>query len=534
MTPPTATYPSLLLLLLLLLLALPLFFLCSSPDPQPATNPTAVVNAAAAGKFFPSERDALIVLRDSLTSSADLHYNWTGAPCYRHRSRWLGILCADSHVVGIVLESIHFAGILPAGAFRNLTRLSTLILHENDLYGGLPDLGGLAHLQEAVLSRNRFAGTIPEVLVSLPGLSRLELQENLLRGKIPPFDQKTLVVFNASFNFLDGRIPQTPVLQRFTIASFDHNPGLCGKPTKTPCMPAPAVAEEASPSYGRFGLALTWISVGLSAIIFLIALASLFFLCFSKIRSAVVNRGRGDSGEPRRVRTELEASGLAEEPTLRFFGDGEAPFSSEDLERSEPLAIGTGPNGRTYSVRLPSGMVVAVKRMREVGELSTDDVQSQRVPHGNLKSWNVVVNINLRNRFDCFDCKLVHFGLLPVTGPEHGRHLAIRCSPEFRQMDWPEMGRKMDVYCFGLLIVELVTGEEPVDAGDVLVNLARRLRGEVWVLDVNLARERESHGDIFRLLNIGLECLSPEPARRPEMSEVVPRIEALNGGEFAG
>lgn len=55
-------------------------------------------------EYYPEERDALMLIRDSLNSSVNLHGNWTGPPCIDNRSRWIGITCSNWHVVQIVLE----------------------------------------------------------------------------------------------------------------------------------------------------------------------------------------------------------------------------------------------------------------------------------------------------------------------------------------------------------------------------------------------------------------------------------------------
>lgn len=193
------------------------------------------VNNVNGSEFFHEERDSLIQLRDSLTSISNLHSNWTGPPCHKDQSRWLGITCSDSHVIGIDLQGIELTGTLLSTSFQNITFLTNLSLSNNALHGDLPTLKGLVHLRVVSLSKNRFFGSIPIEYVSLSNISQLELQDNLLNGSIPLFEQQSLIVFNVSYNFLQGKIPQTSVLQRFPSSSFDNNLELCGKPLNKPC-----------------------------------------------------------------------------------------------------------------------------------------------------------------------------------------------------------------------------------------------------------------------------------------------------------
>lgn len=185
---------------------------------------------------FPNERNALVHLRDILNSTANLHSNWTGSPCQRNKSRWTGIGCTNGRVTRLVLDGLHVTGSIPQTLLQNLTFLSKLSLRNNSIRGPLPDLSRLKNLQFLFLSRNLFSGSIPiSYANNLPKLTKLELQENHLQGSIPPFDQRTLVAFNVSYNRLNSSIPETLVLERFSASSFDNNPNLCGKPLDVQC-----------------------------------------------------------------------------------------------------------------------------------------------------------------------------------------------------------------------------------------------------------------------------------------------------------
>lgn len=194
-------------------------------------------------ELYHEERNSLIRLRDSLRSIVNLHSNWTGPPCYKGRSRWIGITCSGSNVVGIVLEGIQLTGSLPPDVLTNVTYLSNLSLRNNALHGNLPNLNSLMYLQIVDLSLNRFSGSIPTGFTTLPQLNDLKLQDNLLNGTIPPFNQSGLFSFNVSHNFLSGRIPETPVLKTFPKNSFDHNLALCGDVLGKPCNEAQAHPE---------------------------------------------------------------------------------------------------------------------------------------------------------------------------------------------------------------------------------------------------------------------------------------------------
>uniref|UniRef100_A0A7N0T5Y4 Uncharacterized protein n=1 Tax=Kalanchoe fedtschenkoi TaxID=63787 RepID=A0A7N0T5Y4_KALFE len=49
----------------------------------------------------------------------------------------------------------------------------------------------------------------------------------VIDGSIPPFNQDSLAVFNVSSNNLDGQIPGTSALRRFSKSSFDKITQAC-------------------------------------------------------------------------------------------------------------------------------------------------------------------------------------------------------------------------------------------------------------------------------------------------------------------
>lgn len=209
---------------------------------------TQVAALVVAQEYYPKERDALLLLRDSVSSTANLHSNWTGPPCTGNRTRWAGIACFNNHVVHLVLESIDMAGSLPPTFLQDVVYLSKVSFRNNSLTGYLPRLGSLVYLQFVFLSHNLFSSYIPmEYAYTIPSLERMELQQNKLHGEIPPFDQPNLIVLNVSYNDLLGQIPQTPVLISMPPSAYQGNPHLCGKPLSRPC-PVPYVVPSPSPT----------------------------------------------------------------------------------------------------------------------------------------------------------------------------------------------------------------------------------------------------------------------------------------------
>lgn len=150
---------------------------------------------------------------------------------------------------------------------------------------------------------------------------------------------------------------------------------------------------------------------------------------------------------------------------------------------------------------------------------------SHKVPHSNLKTSNVLIHSR-------HDPKLTDFGLLPLfPSPHLAQNLAIRSTPEFSQ--GKKLNHKTDIYCFGLVLLEIITGQIPEDHDGDLPSWVRSVISYDWstdVLDLEIVAEKERHGDMLKLVDIALQCTAVEPGRRPSVSVLVERIEEISGG----
>lgn len=162
-------------------------------------------------------------------------------------------------------------------------------------------------------------------------------------------------------------------------------------------------------------------------------------------------------------------------------------------------------------------------------------LSSQKVPHANLKSSNVLLS---RSNQNCC-AKLADFGFFPLLSPrKSSENLAVGRTPELSQ--GKKLTHKSDIYCFGIIILELMTGRIPGETTDDDQELASDLsewvkttvHGE-WstdILDVEIFAAKEGHDDMLKLTEIALECTDLVPERRPEASELLRRIEEIEIG----
>ncbi|KAL6851514.1 hypothetical protein ACP4OV_020447 [Aristida adscensionis] len=113
----------------------------------------------------------------------------------------------------------------------NLKNLVEFRADSNKLSGEIPStLGECQLLQNLYLQNNILTGGIPSLLSQLKGLENLDLSSNNLSGQIPEFfgNFSTLYYLNLSFNSFVGEIPTSGVFSNASGVSIQGNGKLCG------------------------------------------------------------------------------------------------------------------------------------------------------------------------------------------------------------------------------------------------------------------------------------------------------------------
>lgn len=106
-------------------------------------------------------------------------------------------------------------------------------------------------------------------------------------------------------------------------------------------------------------------------------------------------------------------------------------------------------------------------------------------------------------------------------------------APESKQ------SHKSDVYGFGVLLLEILTGKYPsqlVENGGGVLDLPRWVQSvvrEEWtaeVFDLELMRYKDIEEEMVAMLQIAMSCTSMVADQRPSMGQVVKMIEEIRGG----
>ncbi|KAF3662757.1 inactive LRR receptor-like serine/threonine-protein kinase BIR2 [Capsicum chacoense] len=147
---------------------------------------------------------------------------FVGVSCWNDReNRLINLELRDMNLEGKVPDSLKYCG-----------SLQNLDLSGNKLSGSIPSdiCTWLPFLVNLDLSNNEFTGTIPVDLVSCTYLNKLMLNDNKLNGNIPPHFSSLgrLKTFSVANNELSGRIPEA--FDSVDSVDFGGNDGLCGGP----------------------------------------------------------------------------------------------------------------------------------------------------------------------------------------------------------------------------------------------------------------------------------------------------------------
>ncbi|CAM8940749.1 unnamed protein product [Rhodiola kirilowii] len=155
------------------------------------------------------------------------------------------------------------------------------------------------------------------------------------------------------------------------------------------------------------------------------------------------------------------------------------------------------------------------------------------LPHGNLKSSNVLINSKC-------EPLLSEFGLDPVVNTNQvGNLLFAYKAPE--AANYGIVSPKCDVFCLGIVILELLTGKFPsqyvadgsrgVDViGWVETCISQGRVLEVFDRDLVTNTTTISRLEMEKLLYIGADCAERNPDMRLTMEEAVSRIEQIRYG----
>lgn len=536
-----------------------------------------------------AQGDALYALKISLSASDNQLPDWNQNmvnPC-----TWSKVICdGNNNVISVSMSFMGFTGFLHP-RIGVLTTLQTLALQGNQITGKIPEeYGNLTSLTMLDLESNRLSGQIPSSLGNLKKLQFLMLDENNLTGVIPVSlsSLSNLTTIQLGFNSLTGQIPDS--LFQVTKYNFTGNNLNCGINFAHPCTSGTGGASKKSKVgiiFGIVGGLLVLLLLGCLLLFFWrgrhkgykrevfvdvagevdrrIAFGQLKRFAWRELQLATDNfneknvLGQGGFGKVYKGvlldNTKVAVKRLTdyESPGGDAAFQREVEMISVAVHRNLLRLIGfcTTPTERLLVYPFMQNLSVAY-RLRELkpGEAILDWFTRKRVAlgtargleylhehcnpkiiHRDVKAANVLLDEDFEAVVGDFGlAKLVDVRKTNVTTQVRGTmgHIA----PEY--LSTGKSSERTDVFGYGIMLLELVTGQRAIDFSrleeedDVLLldhvkKLEREKRLEA-IVDPNLSRTYNIQ-EVEMMIQVALLCTQGSPEDRPAMSEVVRMLE---------
>ncbi|WJZ92877.1 hypothetical protein VitviT2T_011851 [Vitis vinifera] len=155
----------------------------------------------------------------------------------------------------------------------------------------------------------------------------------------------------------------------------------------------------------------------------------------------------------------------------------------------------------------------------------------ENITHGHLTSSNILLD-------EQTNAHIADYGLSRLmTTAANTNVFATAGALGYRAPELSKIKKantKSDVYSLGVIILELLTGKSPgeeMDGGVDLPQWVASIVKEEWtneVFDLELMRDASTTGDeLLNTLKLGLHCVDPSPAARPDVQQVLQQLEEI-------
>ncbi|KAI5566639.1 hypothetical protein BDE02_13G034100 [Populus trichocarpa] len=345
----------------------------------------------------------------------------------------------------LTLHNNHLFGVIPF-EIQMLSQLQSLNLASNNLGGSIPkQLGECSNLLQLDLSHNKFIGSIPSEIGFLHFLGDLDLSGNLLAGEIPSeigqlkrletmnlshnklsgliptafVDLVSLTTVDISYNELEGPIPKIKGFIEAPFEAFMNNSGLCGNASDL----KPCTLLTSRRKSNKIVILILFPLLG-SLLIVLIMVGCLYF-------HHRTSRERISFLGERRSPLSFAVWGYEEEILHETIIQATNNFDSNNC-------IGKGGYGIVYRAMLPTGQVVAVKKLHPSRDGELMNLRTFR------NEIRMLIDIRHRNIVKLYGfCSLTEHSFLVYEFIERGS-LKTNLSSEEQAMDL-DWNRRLNV-----------------------------------------------------------------------------------------
>ncbi|KAL4284352.1 hypothetical protein GQ457_16G000900 [Hibiscus cannabinus] len=453
--------------------------------------------------------------------NSSLSCNFSGSVC-----SWERMHCDAK---GNVLKASIFglSGLIPAITIGKLTKLQSLDLSNNKITALPSDIWSLGMLKSLNLSSNQISGSLPNNIGNFGLLEVIDLSGNNFSGEIP-----------AALDLSSNRslIFALPKLKALNLAGNEIH----GRDTGFAAMMS---LTSLNISRNLFNGSIMSVSQATSVPVVIFE-KPLLTITFADLLSATLNFDRGT----------LLAEGKFG-PVYGGFLPGGIHVAVKVLAHGSTLTDQEAARELEYLGRIKHTNLVPLTGYCLAGDQRID------MENGNLQnllhdlplgvhatedwsndSWEEDNNGLFRHKIALgTGPRLSDFGLAKIFGTELGDEIAGESPgyvpPEFSQPECHASTPKSDVYCFDVVLFELITGKKPTGDNypeEQETNLVSWVRGLVRknqgskAIDPKI-RDTDTGPDyqMKEALKIGYLCTADVPTKRPSMQQIVGLLKAV-------
>ncbi|KAF7081851.1 hypothetical protein CFC21_085756 [Triticum aestivum] len=473
--------------------------------------------------------------------------NWNGDPCSPREYSWEGLTCDYSksnqnpRIVSVNLSASGLKGGL-AVSFMNMVSLENLDLSHNNLTGAIPDYQ-LNSLKIINLSNNQLVGPIPDSILRRfqAGLLDLRLEGNPVCSKF-----KDTYCSNKKKNTIQTMViaVTVPVVLVSLLVLMCIIWKLCWK-GKSDHVDYAMYEEETSlhVDLRRF----TYIELKL--------ITNDFQSIIGKGGFGIVYHGKLENGDEVAVKVLMETS-IAESTdflpevetlskvhhknlvTLKGYCQNKKCLALiyDFMSRGNLQQLIRG--GDDYSLNWEQRLHIALDAAQGLEYLHESCTPS--IVHRDVKTPNILLDKNLVGIIS-------DFGLSRAFNDAH-THISTVAAGTLGYLD-PEyhatfqLTVKTDVYSFGIVLLEIITGQPPVLMEPQTFHLPNWVRYKIAMVNIHDIVDKRllDQYDVSSLqsvVDLAMNCVENVAINRPAMTEVVSRIKELlpvvARGKFSG
>ncbi|TYJ41053.1 hypothetical protein E1A91_A04G184000v1 [Gossypium mustelinum] len=500
------------------------------------------------------DAEALLALKSTIDPFNSLQWQSSTNLC-----SWQGVKeCKDGRITKLVLERLNLTGSLNGTSLNLLDQLRVLSFKGNSISGQIPNLSGLVNLKILYLDNNKFNGNAAlcgeQVKKPCPGTGTEPALPSLNR-KSNKKSKLIIIVVAASvggllllfllcflcFIFIKRKNKSTNEVKR--------NKGV---------VEAEGVEAEGGGNGGGDGGSGGgggfWESEGVGSLVFVGAGdQQLSYSLEDLLKASAETLGRGTMGST--YKAVMESGFIV---TVKRLKDARYPRSEEfrrhveligrlrhpnlvplrayfQAKEERLLVYDYFPNGSLFSLihgtrtnggGKPLHWTSCLKIAEDLASGLLYIHQNPGLTHGNLKSSNVLLGPD-------FESCLTDYGLTLFRDTESPEEPSAATffyrAPECRDIR-KSSTQPADVYSFGVLLLELLTGKTPFqdlvqEHGSDIPQWVRSVREEETESgDEPTSGNETSEGKLQSLLNIAMACIALVPENRPMMREVLKMI----------